>query len=223
MYIFSSLVKNISRGEYMKKRLVLKPFVLPTLYIGFLILMMVLATKALYRDQKPIEEKEYLSDEIIEEVIPVVNTEEVYVLTPYSGENVVEKIGYYNYQGDEESQEKSIVQYENTYLQNIGITYYSENDFDVIAIMDGTVTKIYDSELLGTIIEITHDNGIISVYQMVKNPTVKVDDKVSIGTVIATGGTSKLNPTGSNLYFEILKDGSIKDPKTIIGKNTKDI
>lgn len=207
----------------MKKRLVLRPFVIPTLYLMVLLLLMIFTANSLYRD-KPKEEENNVIEEkpIVDNNIPVIEEVDTFVLNPYLGEEVHEQIGYYDYKGDKETQEKSIVQFENTYLQNTGITYSADNDFKVISIMDGTVTKVYESELLGNIIEITKDN-IVSVYQMVKDIKVKVGDNVTSGFEIATSGVSKLFPKGSNLHFEIIKDGKIQDPKSIIGMNTKEL
>ncbi len=207
----------------MKKKLVLKPFVLPTIYITLLVSLMILATSMLYKDKPSEEVKEFAPVDIFDETIPVINSEEVYILNPFLGENVVETVGYYNYQSDEESQEKAIIQYDNTYLQNTGITYSSEKEFDVIAIMDGKVSKIYDNDVTGKVLEITHDNNIISVYQMINNPTVKEGDTISAGSVLGQASTSKLYQTGFNLHFEIIKDGATINPKSILGKNIKEI
>ena len=204
----------------MKKKLVLRPFVLPTIYLSLLLILMLFTAKSLYKE-KP-KEKTVNDNSIIDEIVPVVNEVEYFVLNPYVGENVLEQVGYYDYKGDKESQEKSIIEFENTYLQNTGISYKSDKDFKVVAIMEGKVTKIYNNELLGNVIEVTHDN-IISVYQMVKDIKVNVGDTVASGAELATSGTSKVFPSGSNLHFEVIKDGKIKDPKSIIGANTKDI
>ena len=204
----------------MKKKLVLRPFVLPTIYLSLLLILMLFTAKSLYKE-KP-KEKTVNDNSIIDEIVPVVNEVEYFVLNPYIGENVLEQVGYYDYKGDKESQEKSIIEFENTYLQNTGISYKSDKDFKVVAIMEGKVTKIYNNELLGNVIEVTHDN-IISVYQMVKDIKVNVGDTVASGAELATSGTSKVFPSGSNLHFEVIKDGKIKDPKSIIGANTKDI
>lgn len=208
----------------MKKRLVLKPFVLPMLYIMFIISIMLLTAKVLYKD-KPVEQKELDTTEesVFENIVPVINIEDIYVKEPYNGDDIKESVGYYDYKGDKSSQEKSIIKYDKTYLQNTGITYSAEKEFNVISILDGEVTKIYDNDILGNVIEITHDNNIISVYQMVKDIKVKVGDKVQIGQEIAKSGTSKIFPKGNYLHFEIIKDGTNKDPKTIIGINTKDL
>ena len=206
----------------MKKKLVLKPFVLPVLYLVLLLLLMLYTANSLYKD----EPKEKLSEEpysIVEEtIVPVIDEVETYVLNPYIGENIQEKIGYYDYKGDKDIQEQSIIQFGNTYLQNTGITYTSDQDFKVVSIMDGQVTKIYENDLLGNVVEITHNN-IVCVYQMVKDIKVKVGDNVTSGAEIASSGTSKILPNSSNLHFEVLKDGKITNPKSIIGMNTKEL
>ena len=112
----------------MRKKLVLKPFVLPTLYITLIVVLIIVATNTLYKDKPSDKVKEFVSEEIFDETIPVINTEEIFVLNPYLGENISEKVEYYNYKSDEQSQEKAIVKYENTYLQNTGITYSSEKN-----------------------------------------------------------------------------------------------
>lgn len=208
----------------MKKKLVLRPFVLPTLYITLIISLMIFTAQTLYKDSKPKDQEvDYVTDSIFKDIVPVINMTDSYVLNPYSGENVVEKVGYYNYQADEASQEMSIIQYENTYLQNTGITYYSDNEFKVVAIMDGTVSRVYENDILGKIVELTHENNVISVYQMLNDVKVNTGDVVQAGEEIATSGKSKISNSGFNLHFEVYKDGNLRDPKTIIGVNTKDL
>ncbi len=207
----------------MKKKLVLRPYVLPLFYILLVILLMTLSTGVIYKEIPQKENVEFVNEEIFENTVPVINEEEEFVSNPYNGEDVKVIVGYYNYQGNEIEQEGSIVNYENTYLQNSGLTYSSNSKFDVIAIMDGEVTKIYNNEVLGNIIEITHENDIVSIYQVLDNITVKEHDKVKKGDKIAESGTSKIYNTNYNLHFEILKNGNIQNPNTILGKNTKEI
>ena len=207
----------------MKKKLVLKPFVLPTLYITLIFSLMIFTAKSLYKSPTPKEKDiELVNDTLFSDTIPVINIDDIYVSLPYKGEDVKETIGYYDYKDTKENQEKSIIQYENTYLQNTGITYSSQNQFDVVAILDGKVTKVYKNEILGNVIEITHDK-IISVYQMVDNINVKEGDLVRQNDIIAKSGVSKLSEKGNNLHFEIIKDGVANNPKSIIGLNTKDL
>ena len=206
----------------MKKKLVLKPFVLPTLYILMVVTLMFMSTTMIYEKEED-ENITYVSDSIFNDTLPVISSDEVFVLNPYASEKVKITTGFYNYQEEESKQESAIIKYDNTYLQNSGITYTSEEKFDVVSIMDGKVTKIYNNELLGNIVEITHENNIVSIYQMLSDVAVKVDSRVKRGDIIAKSGPSNLLTTTNNLHFEIIKDGMTINPSTILGKNIKDI
>lgn len=209
----------------MKKKLVLKPFVLPTLYILMVIVLMTMSTTLIYKEKEEDDDLTYVSDSIIDDSTPVVNDSQIIILKPFTSENVTVVSGYYDYQTEAANQESSIVKYENTYLQNSGITYSSTEEFDVVSIMDGTITKIYSNDLLGNIIEITHDKDFASVYQMLDNisENIKVGTKVARGEVIAKGGTSKLSPENYNLHFELMKEGSLVDPNNYLGKDFKEL
>lgn len=206
----------------MKKKLVLKPFVLPTLYILMVITLMVMSTTLIYSN-KGDDDLTYVSDSVLENSVPVVSTNEIIVQKPFNSESVTVKTNYYNYLGENTEQEKSIVKYESTYVQNSGITYSSSEEFDVVSVMDGKVTKIYENELLGSIVEITHDKNMVSIYQMLKGVTVSENEIVKRGQVIAKSGTSKLITEGNNLHFELMRDGNAVNPNDYIGKNIKEI
>lgn len=209
----------------MKKKLVLKPFVLPTLYILMVIALMTMSTTLIYKEKEEDDDLTYVSDSIIDNGIPVVNDNQIIILKPFTSESVTVTSGYYNYQAEATNQETSIVKYENTYLQNSGVTYSSTEEFDVISIMDGKVTKVYSNDLLGNIVEITHDKNFVSVYQMLNDvpKNLQVGTKVTRGEVIAKGGTSKLSPENYNLHFELMKEGSLVDPNNYLGKDFKEL
>ena len=206
----------------MKKRLVLKPFVVPMLYTILIVLTIMIAVKLTYKEKPKEDTTLYVSEAPSHDTIPVVN-DEVYVLNPYSGDDVKIKVNYYNENDSNETQEGSIIQYESTYLQNSGITYESSNRFNVVAVIDGEVTKIYSNEMLGNVIEVTHDNNIKSIYQTVSNIKVSEGQTVHAGDVIAESGTSKIFENGNFLYFEIIKDGSLIDPNKVLGQNINNI
>lgn len=209
----------------MKKKLVLKPFVLPTIYMIMLISLLFVGTNIMYSEE-PSPEITYVSNTSLNnDVIPTLQTEEEdeIVINPYTGENVTIISNFYNYEENNENQENSIIKYGDTYIQNSGITYTQSEPFNIVSIMDGEVTKVYSSDLLGNIVEITHDNEIISIYQMLDTPNVKEKDKVVKGEVIGKSGKSKLREEGYNLQFEILKEGVSINPQTILGKKIKEL
>lgn len=209
----------------MKKRLVLKPIIIPVIYtIAVLILVMsfYFTTKAL----KQIEDNQnlqFVSDTIFDDILPVINLG-TKIANPYLDESV--KIGkyFYDYSDPEERKKESLVFYKNTYMPNTGVDYVSETIFDVVSILDGTVITVKEDELLGKIVEIRHSNELISVYQSLSETNVKTGDIVAQGQVIGKSGSSVISQDLKNhLHFEIYHNGQIVNPLNYIGKKLNEI
>ena len=205
----------------MKKKLVLKPFVIPTLYLTFSLAIMI----GLFLSIDVTQEKEnltYVSSAILDEYVPVINTVEK-VRRPYTDGNVVIANNYYDYQSSEEEQQSSILYHENTYIQNTGINYKSDNSFDVISIMKGEVIEVEEKELLGKSVTIRHENNIISVYQSLGEVSVKQGDTVKQGSKIGKSGNSKINKDlGNHLHFELYVKGQVVNPEDCYNKKISD-
>ena len=157
----------------------------------------------------------YVSKTIFDETVPVMNEANgVQLIRPYTDEKVKIVKNYYDYKGEEETQKNSIFFHEDTYMQSTGVAYGGVDDFDVVAVLDGTVTSVREDELLGTIVEIKHNNNLTSVYQSLKDVSVKKDDKVSQGQPIAKAGTSNIDTSLKNhVYFELIQDGKVINPE----------
>lgn len=210
-----------------------KSFVVPSIYALALVLFVfsmyfiqqILSDSLLKDRELTNEDTEYVDGEIIEsnEYLPVVSTEKI-IIKPFTSSDVKISKDYYNYQGEEENQENSIVYYENTYMQNSGIDYYSENSFDVVSILDGTVIDVKSDNVLGTVVEIRHTNELISVYQSLSEVKVKVDDTVVQGQIIGQSGKSNLNVEIENgLHFELYYMGEIVNPTDYYDKSLTDL
>lgn len=202
----------------MKKRLVLKPFVLPMVYSVFAILIVV--SLFLSMDLKTDDEDNmtYVSGAILDEYVPVVNVEQT-VKKPFSNTDVKISNNYYDHQATEEEQQNSIIHHENTYLQNTGINYTLDKAFDVTSILSGEVIEVEEKELLGKSVTIRHDNELISVYQSLGQVSVNKGDKVTAGQIIGTSGSCELIKDSShNLHFELYVNGAIADPENYYDK-----
>jgi stage II sporulation protein Q len=142
------------------------------------------------------------------------------VIKPYKGENVTISKYYYNSKDDETRQQQSLIKYENIYMPNTGILYSSDKEFEILTILDGKVTLVKEDDILGNIIEIEHQNNIVTIYQSVKDVKVKQGDIIKQGDVIAMSGSNKLENEKENcLHFEVYKEGTLINPETIIGEN----
>ena len=195
----------------------LKKFVLPTIYtiaISAVLISVVLIGKTLssYTTE---DLNSYvvnaLLDEEAEEVINLTNDK---VVKPYTAEGVTISKNFYDKDADEATQEQSLIYYENTYMQNSGTLYTSENTYDIVAVLDGKVSEVKEDEILGNVIVIEHNNELKTTYQSVNDVKVKVGDEVKQGDVIATSGENKLNNTNKNcLLFEVYNKGQLIDPE----------
>lgn len=203
----------------MKKRK-LKGFVLPTVYvlvIGVLFISISFLGTAL---QNQINYEEDLSVSALkdDEATPVIknedNVQEVKITKPFTSENVSVSKSYYNMQDDENTQQNSLVYYEQTYLQNSGILYSSKEAFDVISAYDGTVSNVSEDEILGKVVEITHNTNLKTVYYSLGEINVQKDDFVSAGAIIGKSGDNLLDEESENcLLFEVYYNGNAIDPE----------
>lgn len=206
------------------KKVRLKQPVIYALYgLSFLLLLGILYLITPTTSTLDIEDNiTYVSRSILENIEPVISLEQK-IIKPYTNENVSVVKNYYDYE-TEETQENSIIYYENTYMQSNGIAYGGVDNFDVVAILDGTVSAVKEDELLGTIVEIKHNDNMYSLYQSMSNVTVKENDQVVQGTIIGTSGKSLLQKDlGSHLYFEIIVNNNAINPELSYGKSIKEL
>ncbi len=207
----------------MKKKLKLKPFVLPSIYLLAVLALVI----GIFTTSKTLKEPEnenitYVSNAIFGTTIPVMNVEDnstVKVIHPYLKENVKIDKYFYDYQGDEAKQQQSIIEHENTYMQNSGIDFVSEESFDVVSVLDGTVIDVKTDEILGKIVEIRHGNNLISIYQSLGDVKVAKNDTVKQGQVIGVSGKNELSTHENQLHFELFSKGVIVNPENYFDKS----
>ena len=212
------------------KRRKLKKFVVPFMYVASIAMLV----GSVYVIEKLVNDAVFQNDgvEEVEKVIlnddynvdyglsdvPVVNTE-VVISKPYTNSNVKIVKNYYDYQGDVNEQENSIVYYGNTYMQNSGVDYGMDGEFEVVSILDGTVIDVIDDEVMGKTVKIKHSNDLTSVYQSLGSVDVEKDSVVSQGMIIGSSGESNVSPElGNHLHFELYHQGGVVNPEIYYDK-----
>lgn len=166
----------------------------------------------------------YILKDFINTDTPVANIKADQVIKPFDSETVVVDIDFYDKDSSEESQEKSLILYENTYMPNTGILYSSEETFDVIATLDGTVSKITKDELLGNVVEITHSSSLITTYYSIDNIKVTEGQTLKQGDVIGTSGKNNISSTSDNMMlFEVSLNGDNIDPENYYQTSIEDL
>lgn len=209
----------------------LKGFVLPTVYImviGILFISIsfigsVLQSKVKYDDNLSVNALE-------DDVTPVIkneeetNTTDKKIVKPFTSTAVSISKSYYDMQDDEKTQQNSLVYYENTYLQNSGVLYSSKEAFDILSVYDGTVTNISEDEILGNVVEITHNPNLKTIYYSLGEILVKKDDVINSGTIIGKSGSNLLDEEQDNcLLFEVYYNGNTIDPEDFYNMNINDL
>ena len=193
----------------------LKPFVLPTLYI-IVVLAIALGVSYIGQYFSGLKETDYnySMSTVDDEVDPVVSEQTPKIIKPYTDESVSVKVNYYSKDDDEKTQQNSLINYSNVYLQNSGILYGADKKFDVVSTLDGKVTDVKEDEILGKVVEIQHDKNIVTLYYSLDEVKVNTGDEVLQGTIIGTSGKNYLEKNNENvLIFEVYKDGNLMDPE----------
>jgi stage II sporulation protein Q len=211
-----------SKNSFFKKR-----WVYPTVYIASaaIILTGVLWYQNSGTDQ--LDQSEYKATDMPgkkmndQPAVEVNRAMENFVMPVVNEDDAVVQMQFYDNDGDAAEQEAALVFYDNTYHPNTGLDIASKDgkEFDVIASLSGTVSNVMEDAVLGNVIEIEHDKGIVTQYQSVTDYQVKVGDEVEQGQVIAKSGTSLINEkAGNHVHFEIRKDNVPVNPHEYFNK-----
>lgn len=195
------------------------------LSVSFLIIFVVaiigavsIVSKNIFYSLKP-DGHSYVLKDIVNLDLPVVNEVENKILKPFNDEQVNIQVSFYSLDDEKDKQERSLIEYDNTYMPSTGILYASDQAFDILASSQGTVENIEDNEIFGTIITIRHNNNLTTKYSSVKEPLVKVGDTVNPGEIIAKSGINKVTSVSENmLLFEIIYDGQYVNPENYYDK-----
>ena len=139
-----------------------------------------------------------------------VSTDVVSFTMPVASTNVV--MGYSN----TELQYNSTL---NSWRAHYGVDLLTDVGSEVFAALDGTVKSVSTDQLNGTVIVISHQNGLETVYgSLNKNVKVNVGDSVVRGQqigVIALSATNEADE-GAHLHFEVKENGINVDPSLYI-------
>lgn len=205
----------------------LKPFVMPMIYgiaCAAIIMSLVLLDKV--QNEKVLKDDSnytYVNGSIFTNDIPVIQEEKV-IIKPYLSDKVQILKKYYDIEGSKEDRQNAIIYYNDTYMQNSGILYMSQESFDVISVLDGTVVDVKKDDVLGNVVEIKHSNNLISTYEGLNTINVKKDQLVKQGDVIGKSGKLQISEQVENgLLFELIYNGKMVNPEKYFDKKVNDL
>ena len=200
-----------------EKKLRLRGYVIPTIctmlilaifYSGYKIWELVDNTNI--DSYAPVD---YINKSTSERVYPTISVPEE-IIKPYVDDAVTVSIPYYNINGTDQEQQNSLIYYENIYMQNTGVMYVNDNEFNVVAVLDGKVKNIKDDNIMGKIVEIEHSNNLVTIYQSLASTNLSVGQEVKQGEILGLSGKNEIVDSGKYaLHFEVYKNGELINPE----------
>ncbi|MBQ4049549.1 MAG: M23 family metallopeptidase [Clostridia bacterium] len=101
----------------------------------------------------------------------------------------------------------------NQWRTHNGVDFACNKGAEVLAIYDGTVTKVEVTTLEGTVVEIDHGEGLVATYKGLENVTLNKGDKVTSGQKIGEIGTMMTESLeGYHLHLEMTLNGKFVNP-----------
>jgi stage II sporulation protein Q len=217
--------KNVSFLDEAKRRLrwkklVSKKWFIPAVYMTVAVLVLALAW--FYQEMKttkPVIDLQKSKDTILpveepqnqEMILPVQKDAQAKAVKPF----------YRNGSSDQEK-EAALVKYANTYWPHAGIDF-ARNDgktFDVVAVLDGKVVRVENNPVLGQLVEVEHENGLVTVYQSLSEVKVQKGQTVKQGDVLGKAGKNRFEKdAGNHLHFEVRKGNKLEDPNDYVKSN----
>jgi stage II sporulation protein Q len=190
--------------------------------------VMIISSIALKKEDSPIDGG---PDPIISDndndVIEPTQPEEVKITFGYPAAEGVDIIRvYYDASKGTDALKTAIILNDNKAYESTGVTYHQANDeaFDVYAVYDGKVTGISKSDVYGTIVEITHDNNVVSYYSSLASTSLKLNDEVKKGNTVGVAGNNIFDDQSSvHMTFEVKVNGKYVDPEKAFGLTLEEV
>jgi len=109
------------------------------------------------------------------------------------------------------------------YMVHEAIDFLGNDGDSVMSVYAGVVTNVEFDEMTGWVVEIMHNDELVTVYKSLNEPVVTVGQTVARGTVIATMGNTMFTEyrEGAHLHFELWENGEPSDPYTYLSIGDK--
>jgi stage II sporulation protein Q len=199
------------------KRLLAKKWVFPAMYMAAAAIILTLML--VYQDSgksrlaentqtglEPSSQQTVTNNVMGQDAVAVTTPTET-MSFPFKERNELEVIlPYFDSKASNEVRQAAMVEYGETYTPHMGIDYarHDNKTFDVLAAMGGKVTAVEKNPVVGNLVEITHSNGLVTVYQSLADVKVSKDQEVKKGDVIAQAGRNEFEKEyGVHLHFEV--------------------
>ncbi len=206
----------------------LRSFVIPTVYIvsiSAIVLSVILIGRTIKSVFTTQMDKYYVINALIDSTLPVTKTtSNTSIIKPFNSEKVTINKTFYSKDYDEAKQKQGLIYFENTYMQNSGTLYSSEEAFDILSVLDGTVKYIKEDNMLGVVVIIEHNDNLSTMYYSINDLKINVGDAIKQGDIIGLSSINKLDTSkDNNLLFEVNYNGEFIDPEKFYEMKIEDL
>lgn len=206
----------------------LRSFVIPTVYIvsmSAIVLSVILIGRTIKSVFTTQMDKYYVINALIDSTLPVTKTtSNTSIIKPFNSEKVTINKTFYSKDYDEAKQKQGLIYFENTYMQNSGTLYSSEETFDILSVLDGTVKYIKEDNMLGVVVIIEHNDNLSTMYYSINDLKINVGDAIKQGDIIGSSSINKLDTSkDNNLLFEVNYNGEFIDPEKFYEMKIEDL
>lgn len=156
--------------------------------------------------------------------ISVISTTPEKPIIPFTKDGVTISKSFYKQEDDPETQQNSLIYYQDTYMQNTGVLYSSDESFEVLASVDGVVKEVKEDEILGSVVKVEYNTNVTVVYYSLSDVKVTTGMNVKTNDIIGTSGSNKLENEKQNcLLFEVYIKGTLTNPIDFFEMNLEDL
>lgn len=205
----------------------LKPFVMPMIYgvLAASALTTIVLIEKEGKEKVLTDDSNYIyvNKSILTDEVPVI-AEDTVITRPVTKENIIISKKFYDKNMNKEDKQNAIIYYNDTYMQNTGVLFSSDEQFDINTVLDGTIVEVKKDDVLGNVVEIKHENNLISTYQGLSEVMVKKDQSVKQGDVIGKSGKLDIDSKLDNaLLFELIYNGKLVNPENYFDKKVSEL
>lgn len=196
------------------KRLLAKKWVFPAMYMAAAAIILTVmwvyqGAGTMTSDKVSIDTTQSgtVTDSVAGQDAVATNANQETMQWPFKDKNELDVVlPFFDNKAANEVRQAAMVEYGDTFTPHIGMDFARPDNqtFDVMAVMSGKVATVQQDPIVGHLIEITHSNGLVSVYQSLGEVNVAKDAEVKKGDVIAKAGRNELEKEqGVHLHFEL--------------------
>jgi stage II sporulation protein Q len=216
------------------KRLLSKKWVFPATYMAAAAIILTLmwvyqdAGRSALKDEFGLGQdstKSTVTNNVMKPDTVAVNTVTETMQMPFKEKGELTVIlPFYDSKASTEVRQAALVEYGDTFTPHMGMDFAKPDNqaFDVLAALSGKVTAVEKNPVAGNLVEITHSNGLVTVYQSLAEVKVTKDVEVKKGDIIAKAGRNELEKDqGVHLHFEVRQgqDGQPVNPEQFFSEH----